>query len=742
MLTLVLGSSTHAFELMLSAFITGLAFGGLWVRRRIDSLPAPARFLAFVQVAMGILALVTLPLYGNSFEIMGWLVQNLDKTDWGYRLFHLSSHAIALTVMLPATFCAGMTLPLITYHLLRQGHGEKSIGAVYAFNTIGAIVGVFFAVHLGMPLLGLKGLISLGASLDIGLGLALAWWVFPARRWVALPAASGVGALAVILLTVQLDPLKMTSGVYRWGEMPDPSQHEVLFHRDGKTCSVAVTRDSAGTLSLRTNGKSDASFNASVMRDDEITMVLAGALPLVLNPQARTAENIGMGSGITTHTLLSTPLLERVDTIEIEPAVVEAAATFLPRVALAYDDSRSRIFIEDAKSFFSTQNSKYDVIISEPSNPWVSGVASLFSEEFYGLVTRYLNEGGLLIQWLQLYEIDEPLVVSVVKALSSHFADYAIYAANTYDIMIVARVDGAVPTPMSTAFETAGLIDELRQVSIHSLEDLALRKIGDRRTLEPLFQTYDIRANSDYFPVLDLNAARTRFLRVSATELASLSHAYLPALEMLGGQSSDGTRTDVSFVRSFGRSVATSTAMMLYRYHVTGQWQWDHADLPVASNLRANAELARRALYDCGAQMPMSEWLTGMFRVVAERILPYLKPSELEVLWRSVDSDICRTTLSAVQWKFLSLFKSVGARDAAGMAHAAEELFAERAHMHPRLFEYVVSAAVLGDLASGNKEAARELMRSHGSFLEEESPRPLLIRLLKAHSSEPQSSRN
>jgi hypothetical protein len=132
--------------------------------------------------------------------------------------------------------------------------------------------------------------------------------------------------------------------------------------------------------------------------------------------------------------------------------------------------------------------------------------------------------------------------------------------------------------------------------------------------------------------------------------------------------------------------------------------------------------------------MRMDLWLAGMFRVVAERMLPYLKPGELEVLWRSVDSDACRTALSPVQRKFLSLFRSVGARDGAGMARAARELMAERGHMHPQLFQYILSAAVLGELASGSKEAARELMRNHGSFLERESPQPLLIRLLKAHS--------
>ena len=104
MLSLVLGASTHAFELMLSAFITGLALGSLWVKRRIDSLEDPRRFLARVQVAMGIMAMATLPLYSGTFDIMAWLMKSLPKTDTGYLLFNLSSHGIALAVMMPAAF--------------------------------------------------------------------------------------------------------------------------------------------------------------------------------------------------------------------------------------------------------------------------------------------------------------------------------------------------------------------------------------------------------------------------------------------------------------------------------------------------------------------------------------------------------------------------------------------------------------------------------------------------------------
>ena len=142
MLSMVLGASTHSFELMLSAFITGLAFGGLWIRNRLDRLENPLFFGSIVQMAMGIAALSTLFLYDQTFEFMGFLIQALEKNEAGYRLFILGSHGIALLVMLPTTFLAGMTLPLFTLILLKNNCGEKSVSQVYVSNMLGAIAGV------------------------------------------------------------------------------------------------------------------------------------------------------------------------------------------------------------------------------------------------------------------------------------------------------------------------------------------------------------------------------------------------------------------------------------------------------------------------------------------------------------------------------------------------------------------------------------------------------------------------
>src|SRR5437879_705572 len=212
MLSLVLGASTHSFELMLSTFILGLALGGLAVRRRVDRSAAPEQLLGAVQVVMGLLALATLPLYDLTFGWMETLMKGLARSDMGYLLFNVSGQAIAALVMLPATICAGMTLPLLTGALLRRGAGEAAIGTTCAANTLGAIAGVVLAVPVGLPLLGLKGTLLAGALIDAALGLAL---LAQLHAPLAYAAALCAAVLVALALGVELDPNKMTAGVFR-----------------------------------------------------------------------------------------------------------------------------------------------------------------------------------------------------------------------------------------------------------------------------------------------------------------------------------------------------------------------------------------------------------------------------------------------------------------------------------------------------------------------------------------------
>lgn len=177
MLSLVLGSASHCFEIMLSAFLLGLALGSFWVRRKADAWQDPVRALGWIQWLMGVSALATLPVYGASFGWTAHLLTALARTSEGYALFSLVRYGLPMVVMFPATFLAGMTLPLITRTLLTVGVGDRAVGWVYGINTLGSILGVALASLFLMPLLGLQAMLVCGATLDMVLGVLLLTWV-------------------------------------------------------------------------------------------------------------------------------------------------------------------------------------------------------------------------------------------------------------------------------------------------------------------------------------------------------------------------------------------------------------------------------------------------------------------------------------------------------------------------------------------------------------------------------------
>ena len=164
LLNQALGATVHSFELMLAAFILGLAFGGLWIRKRARDMAEPVRYVGYVQVFMGIAALASIPVFTQSFTWVGWMMRALQRSDNGYVLYELGTALIALLVMFPAAFLAGMTLPLFTLALLRQGAGERVIGRIYAANTLGAIAGVAIMMHVLVPLIGVRLAVTLAGS--------------------------------------------------------------------------------------------------------------------------------------------------------------------------------------------------------------------------------------------------------------------------------------------------------------------------------------------------------------------------------------------------------------------------------------------------------------------------------------------------------------------------------------------------------------------------------------------------
>ena len=714
MLALVLGGSTHAFELMLSAFILGIAFGGLWVRRRIEATQDSVRFLAWVQLAMGAAALATLPVYGSTFHAMQATLAMVAPSPAGYSAFNLASHFLCLAVMFPAAFCAGMTLPLITASLLRRGAGERAIGQVYAVNTAGAIAGVLVAVHVGLPLLGLKGLIVAGAAIDLALGVVLLW---KEPRAIPLGAAAASVALVIAGAAVRLDAHHMASGVYRWGSLLDDPR-AVKLHIDGKTATVSVTADEQ-IVTLRTNGKADgaARIDGGPPVQDEMTMVLAGALPQILLPDAQRVANIGFGTGMTTHVLLASPRVELVDTVEIEPAVVQAAAAHFRRFNWrALDDARSRIHYDDAKSYFSAQPVRYDVIVSEPSNPWVSGVAGLFSYEFYRDVRRYLRDGGLFVQWVNLYEMAPLLLATVVVALDANFEDYEFWLANDSDLLIVAAHNGKVPRAAAAAFENAELAGELARLGVRNLDDLHLHRLGGRGALGPYFAAFGAPPNSDFFPILELQAPLARHMRSSATDVVRLTELAAPLVARFDGEARahpDPARLSDAAGRWTPRAALARQARAAAEFARSGRTE---TLAHVNTELAADLVLARAALADCRVQVPPAA-LHAALADLAHGVSAHLPTEEAEAFWGALARRDCPRASDAATARWLRLHRAVAVEGAKEITAAAAALLQAQADLHGHLLARALSAYMAGEILQGNAPAAMRAWVAHGGRL-------------------------
>jgi spermidine synthase len=702
LLNQALGTTVHSFELMLAAFIIGLAFGGLWIRNRSGRIRDVMRYVAWAQLLMGVAALLSVIVFSNSFEWVGWMLEAFQRNDEGYRLFMVGSATISMLVMFPAAFFAGMTLPLFTMALLRRGFGEGSIGSVYAANTLGSIAGVLLAVHLLIPLLGVHVAVMLAAIGDVAVGLYLYRIAHPGTwRWTPPRLAGAIAILVVVASSAVLgkpDPLEQVAGVFRTGTTRLDENTAITFLEDGKTATIAVYSSSGRRYGLiSTNGKPDASMAIDIgdaPTDDEITMLMAASLPLALHPSPAEVAVIGWGSGLTTHTLLGSDAVERVDSIEIEREMWVGARQFGERVQRAYRDPRSHVIFEDARTWFATGARKYDVIISEPSNPWVSGVASLFTREFYAFLADHLNDNGLLVQWMQVYELSDPLLAQMVAALIDVYPHVNVYTTNMTDLLFVSS-KSPIPDFDNTALEDLALAGELRRVGLAGQQDYRARYFGDRNFLENLVRLTGAEIHSDFYPTVSLKAPRDRYTQQSATVLDSVYRSGFPVTEVLSGVGIPTRSAPISRDPTKHDRQAEAGAI------VDGLRGRDARQAP-ASDLAA---WTSAALAGPSVAVDDLAWTDGV-ALLASRSIGALPPEDLEGAWISpVWPDVREGFARDV----LAVYENVARRDISSAASAARSVLDSHSdRIGPLMREQFIMFGLLNDALRNDHASAKE----------------------------------
>jgi spermidine synthase len=526
LLGLLVGPTTYSFTIVLVTFITGLALGSIFFGWLGDRVRKVMNLLLSTQVAAALFALLVSQIMGNSQIFFAKLIVHFKDH---FALLSLAKAAALFLFMFFPTFSLGATFPLVgklyTRSLARTG---RSIGSAYAINSVGAVLGSFSAGFLLIPLMGKEKGLSLVVALQLLTVLAivvhrgLKKWAKPSQlAALAIPVIAG---LFLIAFYPQWDRKMLSRGKYHrffneeikdlsWFtslfsgmarfENPD---NKLLYFGDGIggfTTVLDVSTDILGNRSynLFNSGKADAST-----RGDMETQTLSAHFPMLFHPNPKSVLVVGLASGITAGEMLYYPL-ERLDVVEINDKVITASDLFLPWNNRVLYSPKTHLLIQDGRAHLALTERTYDVISSEPSNPWMAGLAALFTQEFFSLAKDRLNEGGIFVQFIHTYQMDWSTFALVGRTFASVFPN-----------SLLVRTD---PSGLGADFLLVGIKGDERPQESVAARNLVYAERSknvtflDHRILYHLIVSEDLKAlfgegrvNTDHRPWLEFSAPR------------------------------------------------------------------------------------------------------------------------------------------------------------------------------------------------------------------------------------------
>jgi len=427
LLGLIVGPTTYSFTIVLVTFITCLALGSMLFGWLGDKTKRPVQLLLYTQLCAALLALLVSQIFGNSqifYTKLLWFSKD------SFMLMHLLKAGSLFAFMLLPTLCLGATFPLVskicTQSVAKVGH---TIGVAYAINTVGAVLGSFCAGFVLIPWIGKERGLSLVVAIQLLNCLAIAVVVLRQQKRTALKLASlAVPALAGLVLCLywpHWDRYLLAKGKYHrfdqvnvdiagigWWEaltggsdlFLEAEHDKLVYYGDGIggfTTVLEQPRPFGGNEYVMANsGKPDASSHGDMM-----TQTLSAHFPMLFHPNPKSVMVLGLASGVTAGEVLYYPI-DRLDVIDISYQVVEGSDYFIPWNNDVLAHPKTHLIIQDGRAHLELTHQKYDVIISEPSNPWMAGLATLFTQEFFTLARDRLNDDGIFVQFMHAYQMD------------------------------------------------------------------------------------------------------------------------------------------------------------------------------------------------------------------------------------------------------------------------------------------------------------------------------------------------
>lgn len=480
-LAVLIGSSIFSFTIILLAFLIGLGGGSAAFGRLAQRTRAPVTWLGGVHLgiaaAVGVSYLITdkLPF------VFAWL---LSATTISADTVLITQFVLTCLAVLPATFLMGAIFPLsVRVAAVDFGRLGRDVGSAYALNTVGAISGSFLSGFVVLPLLGLQK----GIYAAVACGLALAALLFtvapglPARRrWMGagLAVVMAVGGLFL----PRWNLVSFSSGFFRVSIARDYIEWrhrkkqwltpELVFYEDGIATTVSVDKWNK-TFSMKNNGKVDASSDA-----DMPTQISVGLLPLLLAPKESPPRValVGYGSGVTAGSITQAPI-QSLEVVELEPAVYRASHFFDHVNHRPLEHPKVTARVGDGRNFLSQRKDLFDIIVSQPSNPWITGVSNLFTREYFREVKARLAPDGIFCQWAQLYEMAPWNIKAIYRTLREEFPYVMVFAAEDLSSDTIA-IASRTPLPLDLARIGRALEDprtraEARRAGFESAHDVA-----------------------------------------------------------------------------------------------------------------------------------------------------------------------------------------------------------------------------------------------------------------------------
>jgi spermidine synthase len=546
LLTLILGASTYAFSVMLLAFLAGIALGGRVggpIADRAKDARTALLGLAALQVGVALLSYLAMFAYGELpvafVKAFFWMETLNEELTYVFgaevSLLWPMKCLLAFLVMAPPAVLMGATFPFLVRAVLavHEGDAARPVGGVYAANTIGAIVGAFGGGFVLLPMLYVTGTVLFCSTLNL-VGAAVAIAAAGERRRLVVGGVLAAGLVGVAwTFPPPWNPMLMSSGVYKYVDnLDEPTfaeikkrfldRYELLYYKEGLSTVITVAHNkTTGNVWLANNGKIDASTTS----DMPTQVLVAHTGFLFTGDRARNTALIGLASGITLGAMTLHPELENIDVIELEPAMEEATQFFAAWNHDALADDRVNVIKNDGRNqLLLTPPGTYDLIVAEPSNPWLTGVSNLFTREFFEMGKARLAPGGIWSQWVQMYGMDERDLQSIMRTFATVYPHVLVFSTiEDADLVMIGSdrpLDFNLAAANALASKNPAVTAELTSVGVADGYDLLCHFLFDRDTV--MWRTTGIPLNTDDNLLVEYSAPKNLHVETSTDNFRML----------------------------------------------------------------------------------------------------------------------------------------------------------------------------------------------------------------------------